>query len=178
MSGTLLSPNAGLAGGEPAPLPTHTHPPARSTYTANLAAFITVSRIASTITSVQDLRGKAVASHGPYIAELRDKYGVVAVDIPFNSQADFAQMADDVAAGRLVAAIDDEPGRALLLAQAGGWTRGVGPSSHALPPRAPPTPCAPSNDPPRLQLPGLRGGGAARHHCALRLWHCLPHEHQ
>lgn len=41
---------------------------------------------------VQDLRGKAVGSHGVYITRLRQRYGIVATELPFASGASAASI--------------------------------------------------------------------------------------
>jgi hypothetical protein len=50
---------------------------------------------------VDDLRGKAVASHGIYLERLRERYGVAAIDHPFNNGSDLMRMTEAVASGVL-----------------------------------------------------------------------------
>jgi len=47
-----------------------------NTYTANLAAFLTVDQLDTTIQSISDLRGKAVATVEPYINRLSRNHNI------------------------------------------------------------------------------------------------------
>ena len=47
-----------------------------NTYTANLAAFLTVDQLDQHINSVADLKGKSVATIAPYVGRLRDNVGI------------------------------------------------------------------------------------------------------
>jgi ABC-type amino acid transport substrate-binding protein len=47
-----------------------------STYTANLAAFLTVNQVTGTINNVEDLKGKAAHAADIYKQEIRTKYGI------------------------------------------------------------------------------------------------------
>ena len=49
-----------------------------NTYTANLAAFLTVDQLDTTVNSVDDLRGKSVATIQPYVQRLADNFGISA----------------------------------------------------------------------------------------------------
>lgn len=49
-----------------------------NTYTANLAAFLTVDQLDTTVSSVDDLRGKSVATIQPYVKRLADNFGIAA----------------------------------------------------------------------------------------------------
>lgn len=51
-----------------------------NTYTANLAAFLTVEQLDSSINSVTDLRGKAVGTIQPYLRRLEENHGIAATD--------------------------------------------------------------------------------------------------
>jgi hypothetical protein len=79
-----------------------------STYTANLAAFVTVQSIKSSITSVDDLRGKAVGTSPIYMDRLR-KYGLQPTPYPFNQGSDYLVWRDLVSSGELTAIIRDLP---------------------------------------------------------------------
>eukprot|EP00892_Ulva_mutabilis_P009355 jgi/Ulvmu1/6792/UM030_0130.1 len=48
-----------------------------NTYTANLAAFLTVDQLDTTISSIDDLRGKSVATIEPYVSRLYRNHHVV-----------------------------------------------------------------------------------------------------
>ena len=48
------------------------------TYTANLAAFLTVDRLHAKFNSVADLKGKAVATVAPYVGRLALNHGIAA----------------------------------------------------------------------------------------------------
>lgn len=52
-----------------------------NTYTANLAAFLTVNQLDTTINSVEDLRGKVVSTVEPYIYRLYDNHRISATSI-------------------------------------------------------------------------------------------------
>jgi ABC-type amino acid transport substrate-binding protein len=80
-----------------------------STYTANLAAFLTVDRLSTNFNSPADLRGLATASAPPYIPALRERMGIVAVDAAIASSADVGAALDRVASGELAALLYDEP---------------------------------------------------------------------
>ena len=69
---------------------------------------------------MDDLRGKAVASHGIYLERLRERYGVAAIDHPFNNGSDLMRMTEAVASGVLAAAVDDEPAMLFYAAQSPG----------------------------------------------------------
>lgn len=77
-------------------------------YTANLAASMTVTQINSQITSVEQLRGRAVQTNDVYLARLRANYGILAS--PAYSDETFVQRAAaDIVSGALTALISDAP---------------------------------------------------------------------
>lgn len=78
-----------------------------SSYTANLAAFLTVRR-ASSIRSVYDLSGLAVASVPVYIPRLRSQYGIIASDANITDVASVDDTAELVAKGSLAAFLYDD----------------------------------------------------------------------
>ena len=77
-----------------------------SSYTANLAAFLTVRR-ASAIRSVYDLGGLAVASVPVYIPRLRSQYGIIASDANITDIASVEDATELVAKGHLAAFLYD-----------------------------------------------------------------------
>ncbi|PSC76640.1 glutamate receptor [Micractinium conductrix] len=79
-----------------------------STYTANLAAFVTVNTIRSNIASVTDLRGRAVGTSPIYIERLQ-KYGIQGIPYPFNQGSDYLVWRDLVSSGQLAAIVRDTP---------------------------------------------------------------------
>lgn len=80
-----------------------------NTYTANLAAVLTVSAINSQIHDINDLRGKSVATYDTYIPRLRQHSGIFASPLDFNSDEEFSGFLDKVASGDLAAVIMDAP---------------------------------------------------------------------
>lgn len=80
-----------------------------STYTANLAAFLTVKNINSAITSLSQLRSRAVGSSDIYLARLRARHGIVATDLGLNSDADVFEAAAELESGTYAALVFDEP---------------------------------------------------------------------
>jgi len=80
-----------------------------TTYTANLAAVLTVNQINSQITSIEQLRGKAVTSNGIYLERLRSRYGILAVQLSDDDPAALAEAARLVVNGELAAVITDKP---------------------------------------------------------------------
>jgi hypothetical protein len=80
-----------------------------TTYTANLAAALTVNQLHASITSMADLTGRAVTSNGIYLERLRTRFGVIASDMNFDSYADIVAGSHEVLAGRLAALITDKP---------------------------------------------------------------------
>lgn len=78
-----------------------------SSYTANLAAFLTVRR-ASSIRSVYDLSGLAVASVPVYTSRLRSQYGIIASDANITDLASVEDTAELVAKGNLAAFLYDD----------------------------------------------------------------------
>lgn len=79
-----------------------------NTYTANLAAVLTVSQINSQIRSVNDLRGRAVLTNAIYVPGLRTQYGIVASVLDFNSVNDVVNAASSVIDGSVAAVISDD----------------------------------------------------------------------
>ncbi|KAL4433390.1 hypothetical protein ABPG77_010243 [Micractinium sp. CCAP 211/92] len=79
-----------------------------STYTANLAAFVTVNTIKSHITSIADLRGRAVGTSPIYVSRL-EKYGIQAVGYPLQNGTDYLAWRDLVTSGQLAALVRDTP---------------------------------------------------------------------
>ncbi|KAL4433389.1 hypothetical protein ABPG77_010242 [Micractinium sp. CCAP 211/92] len=79
-----------------------------STYTANLAAFVTVSTIRSRIESIGDLRGRAVGTSPIYIDRLQ-KYGIQGIPYPLHNGSDYLVWRDLVATGQLAALVRDTP---------------------------------------------------------------------
>jgi ionotropic glutamate receptor len=80
-----------------------------NTYTANLAAVLTVNQINSQINSVYELRGKAFASNSIYLPRLRSQYGIIGTILEFNGTQDVINAAYDVLSGAYAAVITDEP---------------------------------------------------------------------
>lgn len=74
-----------------------------SSYTANLAAFLTVSKINTSVETVSDLRGKAIATVPVYIPRLRTLYGLVPSVAQISQYSDILDYADMVAKGELTA---------------------------------------------------------------------------
>ena len=79
-----------------------------SSYTANLAAFLTVKKLTS-IDSIYDLSSQAVSSVPIYIPRLQARYGIMATDANVSTIDDVESQAGQVAAGRLAAFIYDTP---------------------------------------------------------------------
>lgn len=79
-----------------------------STYTANLAAFVTVNTIESRITGLGDLRGRAVGTSPIYIERLT-KYGIQAIPYPLNNGSDYLTWRTLVSTGELAALVRDTP---------------------------------------------------------------------
>jgi hypothetical protein len=77
-----------------------------ATYTANLASLLTVSSLTSEIRSVEDLRGRAVATLEVYQPRLRSRYGLIASAVGDSADAIDAAAAD-VRAGFLTALVAD-----------------------------------------------------------------------
>ncbi len=77
-----------------------------SSYTANLAAFLTVQKVNS-IRSIYDLGGLAVASVPVYIPRLQSQYGIIASDANITGVESVAATADLVARGNLAAFLYD-----------------------------------------------------------------------
>jgi ABC-type amino acid transport substrate-binding protein len=80
-----------------------------NTYTANLAAALTVNQINSQITSIDQLKGKAVASNAVYVGKLRSRYGILAVELNDNDPNMLYNAAELVKNGELTAVITDKP---------------------------------------------------------------------
>jgi Bacterial extracellular solute-binding proteins, family 3/Ligand-gated ion channel len=80
-----------------------------NTYTANLAAALTVNQINSQITSIDQLRGKAVASNSVYLEKLRSRYGILAITLDNNNPNMLMDAAKQVTSGDLAAVISDRP---------------------------------------------------------------------
>ena len=78
-----------------------------SSYTANLAAFLTVRR-GNAIRSVYDLGGLAVSSVPVYIPRLRSQFGIIASDANISGIADVVDTAALVAQGNLAAFLYDD----------------------------------------------------------------------
>ena len=93
-----------------------------NTYTANLAAVLTVNQINGQVRSIEDLRGKAVAADSIYIPRLRTRYGVIASEIPFEDESDLVTAGQEVESGVLTALISDEPLLQYLLDNTEGCT--------------------------------------------------------
>jgi len=82
----------------------------RSTYTANLAATLTVNQINSQITSMEELRGKAVITNSAYSQKLRSRYGIRAFELNEEEYEDqYIEAAKDIINGELTALITDAP---------------------------------------------------------------------
>ncbi|KAL4451646.1 hypothetical protein ABPG75_007308 [Micractinium tetrahymenae] len=79
-----------------------------STYTANLAAFVTVNTIKAHINSLADLRGRAVGTSPIYVQRL-EKYGIQAVGYPLQNGSDYLTWRDLVTSGQLAALVRDTP---------------------------------------------------------------------
>ena len=79
-----------------------------SSYTANLAAFLTVQKVNNQITSVYDLPGLAVASVPVYIPRLRSQYGIIASDANITDIQSVKDTAGLVAGGNLAAFLYDD----------------------------------------------------------------------
>lgn len=80
-----------------------------STYTANLAAFLTVNQVSGTINSVGDLRGKAAHAADVYKQEMRTKYGIFTSYVDSEGADGMAYLASLIQSGQLMAGIEDEP---------------------------------------------------------------------
>lgn len=80
-----------------------------NTYTANLAAFLTVNQINSQITSVEQLRGKAVASNPVYLEKLRSRYGILAIELDDDDPDALFDAARLIKNGELTAVMTDSP---------------------------------------------------------------------
>jgi len=78
-----------------------------SSYTANLASILTANNFNSEITSVNDLRGKAVTTNEIYRSRLQARYGIQSVPLIFISDASVVEATYDVIAGSLSAVITD-----------------------------------------------------------------------
>jgi len=82
-----------------------------STYTANLAAFLTLSKFAG-INSVEDLRGRLVASTSAYISNLEAAFGwfgVLTKNISSDSTESLKAIVGEVSSGALTAFLYDLP---------------------------------------------------------------------
>jgi len=77
-----------------------------SSYTANLAAFLTVQR-SNAINSVYDLSGLAVSSVAVFIPQLKSQYGIIASDANISDVDMVVEQADLVAKGALAAFMYD-----------------------------------------------------------------------
>jgi ABC-type amino acid transport substrate-binding protein len=82
--------------------------------TANLAAFLTINQLNAGISSIYDLRGKAVTTVPAYVSRLRSRYGLVAATADIVTFADIEGQGADVAAGEISAFLYDEPMLAYL----------------------------------------------------------------
>jgi len=80
-----------------------------STYTANLAAVLTVNQINSQVHSIYDLKGKAVSTNDIYQDRLRVRYGIVSTQLAYNSIQDMIDAGKEVGDGLLAALISDAP---------------------------------------------------------------------
>lgn len=60
---------------------------------------------AAAVAAAQDLRGRAVASHGIYVQELQDSFGLAVINQSFNSGADQLKLGQEVSAGVLTAGV-------------------------------------------------------------------------
>ena len=76
-----------------------------NTYTANLAAFLTVDQLDAKINDVSDLKGRSVATIQPYVKRLRDNYGIAATD---RDGWDYDMMIKKLRAGQYAAVISDD----------------------------------------------------------------------
>lgn len=79
-----------------------------NSYTANLAALLTVTRINTEVKSIADLQGRAVGTNPIYIDRLRLKYGIYATPLAFANGSDLRRAADLVTSGSLAAALTDD----------------------------------------------------------------------
>ena len=79
-----------------------------NTYTANLAAVLTVNKISSSINSVEQLRGKAVATNDIYIPRLRARYGIIATEVETEPE-ELMNLMQEIIAANLAAVITDAP---------------------------------------------------------------------
>eukprot|EP00892_Ulva_mutabilis_P009353 jgi/Ulvmu1/6790/UM030_0128.1 len=75
------------------------------TYTANLAAFLTVQRLDTSVRSIEDLRGKAVATIPTYTERLRDSFDIIATD---EEGQDYPRIMDRLKAGEFAAFISGD----------------------------------------------------------------------
>lgn len=80
-----------------------------STYTANLAAFLTVNSGDSTIQSINDLRGRSAHTLDIYRDEIRIRYGVVTSTEDTAGEQAQRNLADMISNGMLAAALEDAP---------------------------------------------------------------------
>jgi ABC-type amino acid transport substrate-binding protein len=78
-----------------------------ATYTANLASVLTISSLSSSITSVDDLRGRAVLTDSIYAPRLLDHHGLVGAQAAIKGQAALAAAARQVLDGSLAAVVHD-----------------------------------------------------------------------
>lgn len=78
-----------------------------STYTANLAAFLTVSSVKSSIRDISDLRGRVVHSAEIYQDELRQKYGIYVTVFPVEGSEGMRNLANRILMGDIAASIQD-----------------------------------------------------------------------
>jgi len=80
-----------------------------STYTANLAAFLTVNQVTGTINNVEDLKGKAAHAADIYKQEMRTKYGIYTTYVNSEGLEGMARLSSLIQSGELMAGIEDEP---------------------------------------------------------------------
>lgn len=80
-----------------------------STYTANLAAFLTVNQVTGSINSVEDLRGKAAHAADLYKQDMRTKYGIFTSAVDSQGAEGMAYLSSLIQSGQLMAGIEDEP---------------------------------------------------------------------
>lgn len=80
-----------------------------STYTANLAAFLTVNQVTGTINNVDDLRGKAAHAADVYKQKMRTKYGMFTSAVDSEGEEGMKYLSSLIQSGELMAGIEDEP---------------------------------------------------------------------
>lgn len=80
-----------------------------STYTANLAAFLTVNSVNGQIRSVSDLRGRSAHAADIYRQELRTKYGIFTTALSTEGDEGMRELANVISSGELAAGIEDQP---------------------------------------------------------------------